>query len=869
MSIQRMAIEERIDRRSTARLIVMSAPSGFGKTNAMLQYYARLQRRGTAIAWLNIDAHDNHGERFLSLLNTALDLTPIPAPSAPGTGRSRQDAVREICRRIESHPGALALFFDDFAALADPAVLAAVQSLVYQLPVNAQMIIGSREPPPFGASRLNANHQLIAIGPRQLQFSLGETVELVRAKYGRRVTPQQIERLHYRTEGWPAALNLALLCAEEAETHSLDPLPLPNAAVADYLAENVLAPLPEALQHFLLRTCVLEKLSAPLCNAVIGHPYGETQLQKIARANLFLFPADAEHCWFRYHRLFAECLRARLERHHPEWAAQAHLAASRWHLAGGNIIAAIEHALAGGNPQYAVTLMAPHLDKIATEANFGTLCRWFDLLPAATFDAFPRLSPPFALSLAWCGRPAEGIKLLDASPHPRAVSVERLAVRAFCLLIKDECACEDKMDMAIWRRQPQRRSTPQWLLILCQAYLLNGRNRFGEAMLIINMARKHFSAAQDAERSAFAEHIQGVCEFTQGRLQEGYRRLRLAEGDLAACGKIFFREKPTLLATMAVMRAELLYEKDELSEADELLTKFFSSAGENFLPDIMVISHITMSRLALTRGDREKAIEMLMRLERIGQRQGLLRLVATYWLERSRIALLEGDVPAAETFMAYFDQQAPWKYFCSFERHGNDIDMPAIGNLRLLIRSGKSAAAPAELRRQIALAESLNRHRRALKLKILLAEALHRNGDVQAGLTTLWHAVAFAAREGFIRTFADEGDGVALLLRALRRQIRDDESELIRFVDRLLAACQPQDARRAITCASRPTEMLTSREVEVLELLSSGFSNAAIAEKLFVARTTVNAHLRNIYSKLETHSRTQTVAVARSQGLLR
>jgi LuxR family transcriptional regulator, maltose regulon positive regulatory protein len=248
--------------------------------------------------------------------------------------------------------------------------------------------------------------------------------------------------------------------------------------------------------------------------------------------------------------------------------------------------------------------------------------------------------------------------------------------------------------------------------------------------------------------------------------------------------------------------------------------------------------------------------------------------VASAWLERCRMALQQGDMAAAQDYLRNADDPEVWQRFAQFSMHANDVDMMAIGKARLLVRQGNAAQAIEMLRQEIAHADSVQRYRRLLKLRILLAEAYQATEQHRTAMQLMSGALQFAGREGFIRTFLDEGPAVMKLVKEVRaagmRQNAAPGDIEPSFLDRLIQASgEAEQEAEALPPEQMLTEALTDRETQVLQLLAEGHPNRILAERLFVTETTVKAHLRNINTKLAARNRTDAVAIARRIGLIR
>ena len=328
-----------------ARVILVQAPAGFGKSTLMAQCQEQLEQEGTVTAWLTLDDADNDLQRFLSCVETAIAnlVESAPPTSAASTvalagtagedgGKSLGDTALDLVARLAGEPGTFALFLDDFERIHEPTVLGLVREFIDHLPHNCRLVIGSRGQPELNLGRLRARGRLLEIDAERMRFSLQETGQFLNERRALALSDEDLQRIHDKTEGWVAALWLASLALQNhaAPGEFITRFSGENQAVAHYLAEDVLARQPEAVRLFLLRTSVLRYLSVPLCNALLPDTDSESLITLLTEANIFLVPIEGRERLYRYHSLFADFLRHQLERERPEELARLHHAASAW-----------------------------------------------------------------------------------------------------------------------------------------------------------------------------------------------------------------------------------------------------------------------------------------------------------------------------------------------------------------------------------------------------------------------------------------------------------------------------------------------------------------------------------------------------------
>ncbi len=862
--VPRQAMLARAGQAETSRAVLVHAPAGFGKTTFMTQLLARYRQQGIATVWLTLDNGDNDVSRFLSGFSSAV-ATLLPNGVQPGLAQMRNaDLVEWILEQLAASSAPVAIFFDDFETIRNPVVMGLVARGIEAIPSKACLVIGTRTLPEIGLARLRARGTLSEIDAAGLRFSAEETQEFLTQRRGVGLSAQQVERLQAGTEGWVTALWLASLALENhGDTDKfLDSFSGSNAAIAAYLAEDVLAALPEPLRLFLLRSSMLDELSPRLCNAVCGTSDSLEMLRELERHQLFLVPIDEARDLYRYHSLFLDFLRHQLQRRHHEELRGLHLAACTAYLAEERAIPAIRHALLSGDTAMAIELIHSHVDVLLSQGRLRLLAECIGQLPKAQLQHHPRLRLIHAWCTAFTWGPKEALTRvadIDSDSLAGEPAAYLKALRPMLLVMMDRIAEAHELGMQALTEVSMDYPFA-WAMLnqaLTQTSIILGLHQ--EAHHFVDEARRAQSDSTGAFGYVLAESAEALLDMMAGRLKQTTVRLRLATTML----KAERRRDRNGNALAAIQLGEALYESDQCDEAQRLLLIYAPLVQDLGLSDALITAHTLLARIADEKGDRDRALQLLTELEAVGHRLGQPRVAASARLERAMQHLAHGDQTGANEQLTLAEQSFTWGDANAYWFIANDTLTPNIARLRLHIRTGAPHKAIAPLRSELAEAERLARGRRALKLRILLAEALHLDGQGKMALRTLERALTFAQSEGFIRTFLEEGPVIQAMLSELRKELDDDSGE--HDLDRWLRSTPAQTA--APNAANSLVDPLTQKELKVLNLLGQGLSNAAMAEKLFVSDSTVRTHLRNINLKLHAGSRTQAIAIARKMGL--
>jgi LuxR family maltose regulon positive regulatory protein len=373
------------------------------------------------VAWLSLDGADNDPIRFWTYLIAACQTVRAGVGEAALAlfrmpQQMPEDAVPTILiNDMAEQAHKLVLILDDYHIIQNQAIHSAVSFLVEHIPDNLHIIFSTRVDPPWPLARYRSRGQLVEIRAADLRFTDEEAANFLNQTMGLNLTAREIGSLEARTEGWVAGLQLAALSMRgrkdipgfiKAFTGS-------HAYVADYLVEEVLQHLPKEMQTFLMRTSILERLSADLCETVTGSQDGQAALAALQRENLFVLPLDDEGRWFRYHHLFADLLQARLRQSLPaDGISSLHSRASQWYGQNGFVIEAVNHALAAQDFEAAADLIQQNASDITIRGELSTLLQWIAALPVDVSRRHPQIIISKAWSLTLAGAQSQVESLL-------------------------------------------------------------------------------------------------------------------------------------------------------------------------------------------------------------------------------------------------------------------------------------------------------------------------------------------------------------------------------------------------------------------------------------------------------------------------
>ncbi|MCB9077742.1 MAG: tetratricopeptide repeat protein [Anaerolineaceae bacterium] len=883
--IPRLRLIDRLNQGLSGKLTLISAPAGFGKTTLVSHWLEQIDRPA---AWLALDQDDNDLARFLRYLIAALQtIQPAVGPEVLALLQSSpRPPGRTLLTLLINDLTAIAdkslLVLDDYHLLDTDAIDQAMTYFIDHLPPTLHLALTTRADPNLPLARLRANGQMSEIRSADLRFTPLETARFLAQMTGLSLTPAEVAALDRRTDGWIAGLQMAALSLGRRETEAvaqfIDAFSGSHHYIMDYLVDEVLHQQPAEIQAFLLYTSILDRLCAPLCEAIwagvepSGHgrdaaassilpnaPRAQDTLAYLEHANLFINPLDHQRRWYRYHPLFADLLRHRLQQTYPDRITTLHLSASQWYEQAGLMDAAIQHALAAQTFGRAAALVEEVASAMLQRSELTRLLAWLDLLPAEVIEAQPLLGLYYCWGLFLSGQIEPAVTRLEAiearleadETHQTAeVQAHAAAMRAYLMRETGDLASTITLSRQALAHLPRQDSLLEAMvaLNLAIAYYLQGE--FEPAAQQLSQIMATGQSAQLMANTLSAIYLNAQLLRAQGNLQQA---LRLCHEGLALVARHGWHHFPAV-GFLYVVLGDLLRETNDLPPAADYLEKGLDLGQAGGHPHILIAGHAWLARLRQTQGDvtgSQAAMGAALQLEQQYE-------VSRFWPlpsaanDQARLWIAQGNLAAANR----------WAQASSL--HPADTSIPYLDEAayltlaRLRIAEGDFETAEPLLRRLHQAAAAAKRHGSLIEILILQALTFAAQKRGEKAVATLAQALGLAEPEAFARVFLDEGEPLAALLRRAVAQGLHAPYAL-----HLLNAWGE-------TTPAPPSliEPLSERELEVLRRVAAGYSNKEIAEELVVAVSTVKRHISNIYGKLEAASRTQAVAKARELKLL-
>ena len=897
--VPRPRLIERLNDGLDRKLTLISAPAGFGKTMLLSEWAAGCGPR-TRVAWVSLDKGDNDPARFCTHLIAALQtihkdvgkaaLTALQSLQPPPVETLLAGLINNV---TAAGPDLFALVLDDFHVVTAPHVNDALASLLDNLPPQMHLVLSSRSDPPWPLARLRVCGELTELRADDLRFTPTETTAFLNDVMGLGLSAGNIAALAARTEGWIAGLQMAALSMQGRQdvTAFIDAFSGSHRFILDYLVEEVLNRQPSDIQDFLLKTSILERMTASLCDAVTDRNDSQAILHHLDQANLFIVPLDDERRWYRYHHLFTDLLRSRLEQSQSDQMPALHRRASEWYEKKGLITEAVGYALAAYDIERVVRMVAGNALAMIYYGELRTLVGWLDALPDEAVRSQPWLSVAHAWTLAQAGRLdavepllqeaekvlvgldehiegpvlSEGdrdgvrpcVKLGMNSAEGQRIAGHIAAIRAYAAARRGEMTRAAELAREALQHLPAGDLMVRGYTTTLLGAVLRPSGDLAAAAEACAEAIAISQAAGDSHLAADVLCDLAALQFLQGQLRKAAATCRDAQQITDEYARRGGRPLPTMGYAYILLSA-VLREWNDLETATRYAREGLELCRQWGQTDVLVYGYSQVAKVLQAIGDADGALEAIQKGKRIASNVSPwpgIRVAA----QQARLWLAQGNLGAAS---------------CWAEESGLSIDDELSFQhlfrytilVRVLMAQGAFDEAVVLLARLLKAAEAAGAMDYTVEMLVLQAIALQAQGEIGQALDALERVLSLAEQEGYVRIFIDEGAPMGQLLRqAAARGIA------VGYVGRLLAALEQEikDGHRlGRAVPGSMVEPLSERELEVLRLLTTHLSSTEIARELIISVNTVRSHIKSIYSKLDVHRREDAAQRAEKLDLL-
>ena len=831
------------------KLTLICAPAGYGKTSLAIDWLTSLQ---IPVAWLSLDERDNDPIRFLTYLIHAFrqilpevggsSLGMLQAPQLP----SPEEILVPLFNELAAKATPTIFVIDDYHLIQTPTIHQFLNFLVDYQPQQMHTTIISREDPPLPLHRLRARGQMVDIRQEAIRFTLKETGDLLTSIIGNELTPENIKDVEHRTEGWVTGMQLLRLSLQEHPdaTEFIRSFTGSNRFVLDYLFEEVFNNQNQEVQDFLLKTAVLENLSAGLCEAVTGHADSGKILTMLDQSNLFLHHLDQSQTWFRYHRLFLDLLKHRLQLNGSIDRGILHQNASQWYSDNSFLEEAIDHSLAGCDWPNALDLIYQVSGQLLKTGAVATLLGWHQQIPTESILSKPEYCITYAWPLMLSGQLQAAELYLETAESSTTENSEFMG---------EVAAAQAFLSRAMGNDEKLVSYSEQALALIPKTDLS------ARSIVAMNLGIAYW------HQGDMRKTEQTLSEILSGTQQCGNKyaeltslfflgRVHAVRGQLRRAIKIFkdiiaLKLRMPIICLVYLDLSALHYELNDLEACEHYLELGEDIIGTKEHPEFRIAGMMQKARLLAAKGDKSGALNMLESCSQISRSADIP--LRTQHRIASCIVELAIACEDLEKALAWADTSADGSDSHPFYR------FLSLSPVRLLLAKGEKSAALERIDQWIPIADAAGWDYGKVYLYVLKALTAM---DMESAVNSLTQALTIGQPEGFMRTFIDLGpDLVPILREAAVRGVHPE------YVGEILASFEDQSGQTALPPEIEP---LSDREMEVLRLLAAGLTNKQIADQLFVSISTIKSHVHHISSKLDVSNRTQAVARARQLNLI-
>lgn len=867
--LERKQLLERV-RSAHQKLILVRAPTGFGKSTLLEQLRDHYITQGISCAWVSLDSRDSDQNVLVPVLMQALhDALPAFDPSRPRTSES---LFAELLEHVSSLQQQFILFLDDIDALASKESRLVIRHFLNNTPDSVRVVIAGRSIPPVGQSRLRLLDEVLDLSGEDLRFQLEETSTYINTRLPQKLTPTELKELHQMTDGWAAAVQLACLSIQASGnsnqlTQALLSL---NDSMAEYLHEAVLDHQPADIQRFLVETSVLRILTGELCDAVAGRSNSEQILYALEGEGFLLRRVVTQdgRRWYSFHSLFSDFLQQQLLLEGKGIVSKLCQRASQWYGCNGMLIDAAEYARRAGDEEQALE----YLDKVAMSyiwrGQLNTVLAWCENLPLERVERYEQLFGAYLWAEAYAGNPDRALKRLNdlrsfvaGKPISTYLADTLLSLPTLIAAARHDTQTMIETGPKALQGFAARGMFEYRAVANCVTYGYLSSGQMGLALQTHAVAKSTSSASEASWGYVYTLMNEGHIRLNELRLDKALAALQTGYEETSAT----YSELSQSSAIAASFYVDALYEAGQLEQANLLLKRHLPMIS-SVIAECITIGYGTAVRLAIHGGEYERAREILFEVEALASRRDAMSTMHEMRWLRAWLYVLTGDHDEARLLLleqTSVERGFPTDVYTPVQALYQDLY-----RIRIQISLGMLNGLDEEIDVLIERAERRSEGRRHLRLRILKARLFVALGEAREAETLMRELLRFALPRQFVQCFFDEGLEIVALVHKLASQLPIDPI----IQAKVKEALPPQDRRKpsfTLAPVGRPVlpdlvcEKLTQRETDLLIVVEKGLTNREIADCFALSENTVKWHLQNIFNKLGVSNRTEAAFLLR------
>ncbi|KRB93687.1 helix-turn-helix transcriptional regulator [Sphingomonas sp. Root720] len=892
--VRRERLLRAIENVRTARLTLVQAAAGYGKTSLLAEWSRLLSAEGGVTAWLGLDAGDQGPLDLFSSILRSLELSGVRIESVAelltaegfATTRALAAATSDLLTSVDAP---IYLFLDDAHFLTTSVSHAALNELLHVLPAHAHLIVGSRRALPIQLGRMRVREELFEVYADDLKFSRPEIEEFFTVTGQTELSAEQIEDIGSRTEGWAAGLRLVSLALRDG-THQYRlgaDIGERRRSIGSYFAEEVLVQQTPELQDFLMRTAPLERITPALVDAVTGTENGKRMIRKVESLGLFIYSLDNNDEWYRYHHLFSDFLLQRLIDRDPAAPAEIAIRASDWFAERGHLIEAFAYAVRACDHERAAAILDRRCQSMFYNGELGSIETLATQVPMKALGRFPRvlLTKAWLSIIGWHFTDADELlhsarqRLLQLGASPEAEIAPDLDELNFLLVHREMMLglFTDRLSEteALWRKLSEMpKPSDHYILgtlFTSRIYIDTHRLLKSDVASGAARGREHYARTGSIFVLIWHASVIGISLFRQGSTDHA----EAAFDEALKCAIRLNGADSAQAAIPSLLLSELLYETGEVQRAASIVAQYREVGREMGYVDQLVAEFSVSTRLRLLRGETAMAERAFADAIAFAASSGFERLRLAVAAETARLHLHSGRPDIVGRYTREGDIS-----LC-LDHHMPSVGMTTIDELKAIIAvrkaqaTGKIAEAGRVARRWRDHNHASGWILSAVRWGIMAGGCDALRGDRNQAYRTLLKAVDLAREPRFLRSFLDEGEIVMSVLREFNSE-NSHNGAFIATLTRLhdeetgnLSSRAPiSDASLSEQDYTHMVEVLNTREIDILRSVGNGRMNREIAGTLGLTEGSVKWYLNRIYGKIGVSRRAQAVKRARQLGLI-
>lgn len=867
--VQRPLLTQILEEGLNQRITLISAPAGFGKTNLLAEWAQEYKHQ---LGWLTLDEGDNDPAHFIDYFTNALihnrtsKLRKIIIENQQLRKENAEQQIEGLINNILDSCERTIIVLDDYHHIHLPAIHDQLNYFVENIPSNAHIILATRRDPPLNLANWRAQGYLNEIRQYDLCFSESEAAVFFKNNISFDISTENIKTLNKKIEGWIAGMQLAVSAIGKQKNKTsvnqfIKSFKGTNRYILDYLMEEVLNNQPEEVKSFLLYTSLLDRFCSQLCDQALGIDNSQDLLEYLDRNNLFVIPLDSHREWYRYHRLFADLLKSRIDHQLKEEIHAIHITASKWYEQNRNYPEAIDQRFLAGDVKNAARLIQAQAKNILNQSEFVTFMNWIKQLPDKFLYTNPTLCAYYAITLIMEGRPFHEINnVLEIMERTEADNKINLTiVQVLISMVQGNFSEAAKNIQIIKENPPKEDEFLIGLLEVTQTLVFEGNLESTLDQLQNTHTRSKISGNLTVAITSLC--FIGDIYKIQGKLHKA-EKTYLNALDIAALGEDEYLSAGSV-AFLGL--GEIYYKWNKLRETENCLQKSIELAFNWEI--IHFFSGLTsLARVQIARGKTEDALKSMRKAEELAIRFDTTEIddfvVACRVIQLKLLMSDKENVDELNDRLSMISPNQTWIRDSLLLILTFVEEIQGLTQAWVLLHKDKSAQAIPILRKLHSQAKKDQMDDYTIQYAILLAIAYEKCGDKENALSYLENALQLAKPEMQIRVFLEHGENIIdLLVEATQKNIE------AKFAGKLLALL-PQlnisdNKNQLIHYNEEIIEPLSNRETEIIALIAQGLSNQEIAYSLHISLSTVKVHIYNIFKKLNVHNRTQAAAKAK------